>query len=400
MSKCANKNKARLKRCSNSSHTSSLSCSKSELSTEMDSDLSRCELEVNLEKLIDNVINKSFSLTTDQFYKEYLQETLDNNKIYKETVCLSEKIFDVEHSEEITQIGSFDSQNRCLTEIHESPTKHDNDRNKCAEINTEMNIEQKSSVHGTWVECVLCLKWRFLKEILDPSLLIESWHCGLQEKYINVNEFRSEILLYASNPCDEPQQELENNENSNSFVYTKFTAGSLVWAKLDGYPEWPAMIDCDATGHFAEFDQTTREVIRYCVVFLDPHRITHQCIRANRIRKYTHGEEKKISKSSRYYQSLIKSIEEAEKALNMSLEERLFMFGYPYSEHKCEDSHKGKIKQRGVNKQESSSKMFNRRTDKTSNNANDDNKTSSDKINRIQEVDLIPLKIPKVSNEE
>ncbi|CAH8842179.1 unnamed protein product [Trichobilharzia szidati] len=108
---------------------------------------------------------------------------------------------------------------------------------------------------------------------------------------------------------------------------------------LHGYPEWPAMIDCDATGQFAEFDEETREVIRYSVVFLDPNLVTRQSIRANRIRKYLYGEEEKISKSSRFYHALRRSIEEIEKASHMSLEERIYTYGYPYSENKNENMH-------------------------------------------------------------
>lgn len=34
-------------------------------------------------------------------------------------------------------------------------------------------------------------------------------------------------------------------EEEADMIYNQFTAGSLVWARVDGYPWWPAMVDDD-----------------------------------------------------------------------------------------------------------------------------------------------------------
>ncbi|KAF6776384.1 hypothetical protein AHF37_04302 [Paragonimus kellicotti] len=174
------------------------------------------------------------------------------------------------------------------------------------------SVEISQDVPGTWVECVLCNKWRFLNEVTDPSVLDDAWHCGLQIRY-NVG------LENAGNPCDEPQAELDYDEvETRKYVFTKFTAGSLIWAKLDGYPEWPAMVDCDATGRYAEYDKSTGEVFRYFVVFFDPKRVTRQCVRVTRVRKFTSASDVDLN-----------------GVVSFSLPlcfDRIFTYGYPYPE--------------------------------------------------------------------
>ncbi|KAA3674975.1 uncharacterized protein DEA37_0013685, partial [Paragonimus westermani] len=175
---------------------------------------------------------------------------------------------------------------------------------------------------GTWVECVLCNKWRFLDEVTDPSVLDDAWHCGLQRRY-------NEDVENARNPCDEPQAELDDDEVENrKYVLTKFTAGSLIWAKLDGYPEWPAMVDCDATGRYAEYDQSTGEAFRYFVVFFDPKRVTRQCMRVTRIRKFTSASDTDLnSVPNRYRKRFELAVAEAEKASGLSPQYRIDTLG-------------------------------------------------------------------------
>ncbi|KAF7261469.1 hypothetical protein EG68_01179 [Paragonimus skrjabini miyazakii] len=184
------------------------------------------------------------------------------------------------------------------------------------------SVEISQDVPGTWVECVLCNKWRFLNEVTDPSVLDDAWHCGLQSRY-------SEGMENVGNPCDEPQAELNYDEVENrKYVFTKFTAGSLIWVKLDGYPEWPAMVDCDATGRYADYDQSTGEVFRYFVVFFDPKHVTRQCVRVTRIRKFTSASDVDLnrilsfSQSNRYRKRLELAIAEAEKALDLPLQKK------------------------------------------------------------------------------
>nr|CAH8842362.1 unnamed protein product [Trichobilharzia regenti] len=331
---------------------------------------------------MNDAIKRLLTLSTSQVYKEYFG-SVTNDEIYDQIVRLTDDFMNTDQSDEDNKVSELILQNNETTgqELLPDCSNRENGFIDGKQETSVNNKENDLPVHGTWVECVLCLKWRFLEEILDPSLLIESWHCGLQQKYKTTEKSQTEANVYAINPCDEPQQALETDEISNSYVYTKFTAGSLVWAKLDGYPEWPAMIDCDATGRFAEFDEETREVTRYSVVFLDPNLVTRQSIRANRIRKYSYDGEEKISKSSRFYHALRRSIEEIEKASHMSLEERIYTYGYPYSENENENIH-----ERKKIKKVSERKPFNK-------NPTGHKKSSlqSKKMNEIVSPNLIPL---------
>lgn len=44
------------------------------------------------------------------------------------------------------------------------------------------------------------------------------------------------------NSCDVPMQQWDE---AADWTYNSYTEGSLVWAKLDGYPWWPAMVEVD-----------------------------------------------------------------------------------------------------------------------------------------------------------
>lgn len=46
------------------------------------------------------------------------------------------------------------------------------------------------------------------------------------------------------NDCQCEEQKVSAEEEAD-MIYNQFTAGSLVWARVDGYPWWPAMVDDD-----------------------------------------------------------------------------------------------------------------------------------------------------------
>lgn len=43
------------------------------------------------------------------------------------------------------------------------------------------------------------------------------------------------------NSCDK----LEEDYSQLEFIHNKFTEGSIVWAKMQGFPWWPAMVETD-----------------------------------------------------------------------------------------------------------------------------------------------------------
>lgn len=50
------------------------------------------------------------------------------------------------------------------------------------------------------------------------------------------------IIDMTFNSCDVSMQHWEETA---SWIYNSYTEGSIVWAKLDGHPWWPAMIEVD-----------------------------------------------------------------------------------------------------------------------------------------------------------
>nr|VZI31195.1 unnamed protein product [Spirometra erinaceieuropaei] len=91
------------------------------------------------------------------------------------------------------------------------------------------------------------------------------------------------------------------------------------------------MVDCDTEGRFAEFCPKTGEVKSYRVVFLDPENRTTQLIPANRIRRFDKASVIRLEKRhSRYKRKLEAAVQEAAKALELPVEERVYIYGYPY----------------------------------------------------------------------
>ena len=76
-----------------------------------------------------------------------------------------------------------------------------------------------------WVQCESsdCKKWRQLKDCQDPALVPDKWTCSM-----NSDE------NYSS--CCAPEEQWSDFGDSQEFVESPFVPGSIVWAKMDGYP--------------------------------------------------------------------------------------------------------------------------------------------------------------------
>lgn len=69
----------------------------------------------------------------------------------------------------------------------------------------------------------------------DPSQICSKWHCALQSEYIKNKETGSP---FGSNtpdldPCSVPQGPIPDATN-DEYIYTQFSVGSVVWAKIQG----------------------------------------------------------------------------------------------------------------------------------------------------------------------
>ncbi|KAF6776383.1 hypothetical protein AHF37_04301, partial [Paragonimus kellicotti] len=181
---------------------------------------------------------------------------------------------------------------------------------------------------GTWVECSLCKKWRYLPNVHDPSQVEVNWHCGLsQNATVTTGRERMSLIQIA---CDRPQSPLPDVQEDDC-IFTEFAVGSIVWAKLQGYPEWPAMVYYNEKGRYAEYDVNTRDVLHYHVVFLDPTRSTISRVRATKLRRFTPPLEGYLDNVSlRFRKRVAAAVQEAQDALLLPIQERIKAYGYDF----------------------------------------------------------------------
>nr|XP_026694135.1 zinc finger CW-type PWWP domain protein 1-like isoform X2 [Ciona intestinalis] len=172
---------------------------------------------------------------------------------------------------------------------------------------------------GVWVQCGErdCLKWRFLPDCSDPSSLPGFWRCSL-----NADDDQ--------NKCSAPEVDWTSclSSSQDHFVYTEYNAGSIVWAKMAGYPPWPAMVDSDPdTDMLYEYDEEGA-VLRYHVVFLDKN-VSRAWIPSRCIEPYNHSNNQLNLCNEKHFKSeLNTAITAADEALTMSLAKRIEKFSF------------------------------------------------------------------------
>ncbi|CAI2727019.1 unnamed protein product [Schistosoma spindalis] len=196
------------------------------------------------------------------------------------------------------------------------------------------NIIEKQDLPGTWVECNFCSNWRYLPKFSDPSQLNDSWYCSLNSKYFKILTVDSTANKYMHNSLKE-SEDLNVGKQGDQFIFEHFSVGSVVWAKIQGYPDWPAMVCHNSQGRYAEFDACSKEVTYYYVVFLNPKRLAMSKVPAKGIYKFTAFNEVDLSKiPKRFWRRLQVAGQEAENALLLSVKNRIEKYGY---HHKYED---------------------------------------------------------------
>ncbi|XP_064641998.1 uncharacterized protein LOC135496566 [Lineus longissimus] len=181
---------------------------------------------------------------------------------------------------------------------------------------------------GTWVQCDnrWCRKWRLLRDVSDPSELPNKWTCNISTD----EDFDS---------CDIPEQTWDK-ENEENFVYAEFTEGSIVWAKMDGYPWWPAMVqnDPDLRTFYESEDINPMMPLYYHVVFLDKKQ-SRAWVRKGSIKAFNCNQEEEVvafpymAKGQSYKKQRDFALQQAVNAAGMSIEEKLTKFGF--KQKKC-----------------------------------------------------------------
>ena len=178
---------------------------------------------------------------------------------------------------------------------------------------------QKLRVADTWALCSIktCGKWRHLAEVLDPAEVEEFFTCR-------------DCPDQRFNTCEAPQQPWDPSLQPH-FVENCFTVGSLVWAKMDGFPAWPGMVDDDPdTGSFFKTEGESQRPSSYHVVFFEAEdvKVSRRWLSHSRLQKFdstkvnTSTSTTGSGSSSSLQSRLVKGLERAVKAAGESLEAR------------------------------------------------------------------------------
>ncbi|XP_071805779.1 uncharacterized protein [Asterias amurensis] len=193
-----------------------------------------------------------------------------------------------------------------------------NPKVKKQRVNKKKQLQERNiQEDGTWVQCMHseCMKWRYLRDVTDPSLIPEYWVC----------EKNSDPVY---NSCDKSEEDWHYLE----FVFTKFTEGSIVWAKMQGYPWWPAMVEEDPdTGTYCEQQDTESYPTQFHVVFLDKN-VSRTWLKTSSVRNFEAEENIQTqAKGKSFKNQLSHAVARAKKALSMNIQDRIKTFGFSHT---------------------------------------------------------------------
>lgn len=97
-----------------------------------------------------------------------------------------------------------------------------------------------SSSGQLWVQCDQpdCLKWRRLRDCKNLSEVPEKWFCSMNPgEYFYMYTIVSNICTDQQfNSCAVPEEDSSDLSDSQEYVYASYAPGTIVWAKVTGYP--------------------------------------------------------------------------------------------------------------------------------------------------------------------
>ena len=206
---------------------------------------------------------------------------------------------------------------RVSSSSRESTPTRSNSRSKQAK-GKKKRVEEIKEYEGIYVQCCKksCKKWRLVTQYEDASNVPEYWICPM-------NRDRS------NNVCGVGGNEF--NADSDK-IDIKFSCGSLVWAKLKGFPWWPGMIDnCPDSDDYFWVDENISEYepTWYHVVYFEGKgsEVTRAWIKTDNIvsmtTPITQPKGKTVSKPGPLKQRLQNAIRMAENAKSLNRRERL-----------------------------------------------------------------------------
>ncbi|CAG9783894.1 unnamed protein product [Diatraea saccharalis] len=156
---------------------------------------------------------------------------------------------------------------------------------------------QKRRETGLWVQCDDCNRWRYLPHIVDSHELPKKWYCKM-------NSDKSAA------DCSVPEVPIKLREEED-LIHSEYSAGSVVWARLAGWPWWPAMT-------------------HYNVVFFDAFEVTRAWISPENLRPYSSNKNSliNITKNKRFKKRLDVALKQADDADMLPLANRLNKYSF------------------------------------------------------------------------
>ncbi|XP_076393038.1 uncharacterized protein LOC100883896 isoform X2 [Megachile rotundata] len=133
--------------------------------------------------------------------------------------------------------------------------------------------------------------------------------------------------------CTIPEQPIPHTIK-NDLIENIYNAGSIVWARISGFPWWPAMVnDCPDTFTYYELNKKSIKPVRYYVTFFNEERLESNWIpkanlKALATNKYSQLIKKTKFRGIEYKEPLEKAYKTALSALQLSLLERLRKYSF------------------------------------------------------------------------
>ncbi|XP_044792214.2 zinc finger CW-type PWWP domain protein 1 isoform X2 [Bubalus bubalis] len=203
--------------------------------------------------------------------------------------------------------------------------RQDDQQKKTIQDHSQNRDQQKGEGNGfgqclVWVQCSSpnCEKWRRLRGNIDPSVLPDNWSCD-----------QNTDLQY--NRCDIPEETWTGHESD--VAYASYIPGSIIWAKQYGYPWWPGMVepDPDLGEYFLFASHLDSLPSKYHVTFFG-ETVSRAWIPVNMLKNFQEltlelsGVRK--CKNKDCSQKLLVALMMAQKAEQISIQERVNLFGF------------------------------------------------------------------------
>ncbi|KAJ8982423.1 hypothetical protein NQ317_007771 [Molorchus minor] len=179
-----------------------------------------------------------------------------------------------------------------------------------------MALIHESRNVGLYALCDICDKARYLPHIKDPLDLPDKWYCAF-----NPDE--------AHNKCSDPE---ELYEDEDYLINNLYNAGSIVWAKMDGYPWWPSMVDDDPVCEsYFWLEGNSMTPTWYHVTFFDSAEVSRAWLRPSCIKPFkinVHNAYFRTSETNKYKSRVDIALQQACDAIELPLLDRLKKYSF------------------------------------------------------------------------